>query len=199
MATHELYIGGPANTSLPVGQMFPKPTFSNAVPSAVAGHRGSAVFSLTRDLHFDKTREGGPSVLQYFDNNTVVVGDRLGLVIIPAKTILLAIHVDVVGTASGVQFTLALRNGNDFPNNSYHMDVVNSFVLNAYGEVIGDAYGSGDMYSADGCCPRYFEQSNMLDLIIVSTPGNNEIAGTFTRDTRIRISPIVINPLAGTP
>jgi hypothetical protein len=199
MAIHELYIGGPANTSNPVGSMFPKPTFSNAVKSAPAGHRGGATFSLTRDLHFDKKREGGPSHLQYFDGHTVATGDRLGLVIIPAKTLLLAIHVDVVGVAPGVTFLLDLRNGAGFPSNVYHMDVVNSFVLNADGEVVGDVYGSQIQYTAEGCCPRYFEQSDLLDLVVYSTPGNNPIAGTFTTNTRVLISPIIISPLAGGP
>lgn len=201
MAIHELYIGGPANLANPVGQMFPMPAFDPQVASAPAGHRGSVAFSLSRDFHFDKGREGGVSLRQYFENRTVAVNDDLGLIIIPAKTLLYAIHVDIEGATPGATGVLRIRNVSpsqpqlaQFP---FSLATATSFVVTSDGSVLDAA--QDDDYADTGCCPKYFPVANVLDLRITARNGTNEFGGAFTRDTRIRISPIVFAPLAGGP
>jgi hypothetical protein len=201
MAIHELYIGGPANLNNPVGQAYPKPQFSTQVRSAPAGHLSSVMFGLTRDFHFDREREGGPSHLQYFEGKTLANNDRLGLVIIPAGSLLYAVHINVLGTAPGTVVTFSFRNPNSFATGNFNLNNRFSVALNAAGELInGSGTPFGNYYLAEsGCCPTYFPVSNVLDMVVVSTPGTNEIAGTFTRDTRIRVTPVVIVPdLGGT-
>jgi hypothetical protein len=181
--------------------MFPMPAFNPAVKSAVAGHRGSVMFSLSRDFHFDKEREGGVSLRQYFASRTVAVNDDLGVVVIPEKTLLYAIHVDILGGTPGATGVLRIRNTSasqpQFEQNAFSLATPTSFVVTSDGSIL-DATQSTD-YADTGCCPKYFPVANVLDLRITARNGTNEFGGAFTKDTRIRISPIIIAPLAGGP
>lgn len=108
MTTHQLYDGGPANSTLARTQ-WPAYTF-NASDAAFAAvdisqHYGSPVAQLSRVLDFKNDK----ALRKYFTDNAVAANDILNLILLPAKCLLLGAYVEIEavndsGTANTFKF-----------------------------------------------------------------------------------------------
>lgn len=114
MATHELYLGGPANTNSGQKQ-FPAAAFNNAIAPfttmPIANNKATMVAALTRTLDFatSQGRPNDPALAEYVRTHTIAAADVLDLSVIPANTLLLGVYcqVEVVaGTVGTITFTL---------------------------------------------------------------------------------------------
>lgn len=118
MATHELYLGGPANPN--VGRhAFPAATFSASGAAFKAmepsAHKGPAQFALSRvlDLGYGTASScpNDAALRSYFSENTVATGDTLDLIVIPKNTLVYGLFVNVINPASGTTTTLTFSIG----------------------------------------------------------------------------------------
>ena len=126
MTVHQLYDGGPANSTIQRTQ-WPAYPFSPTDPKLAeidaAAHYGAAIQGIRRRLDF----QNDWMLRNYFTNNTVAAADVLNLVLLPPKTLLLGLYVEVEqaqgglnggGTASAITATFGTYNGTIFGNNS---------------------------------------------------------------------------------
>ena len=113
MATHEIYIGGPARGDNSRSQ-FPAVTFDAdgagfaAMPPA--SHKGPSQYALTRiiDLGYDRDAwPMDPALRDYIGSHALAAGDVLNLVVVPANTLLYGIGVKVVKAATGAAASTA--------------------------------------------------------------------------------------------
>src|SRR5688572_32528725 len=86
MATHELYVGGPASSNYSRA-MFPAPPFNAAGAAFLAvrpsAHKGPATYNMERVI--DTTQH---AMAEFLRNTAVVQGDVLGVSLLPRRTIL---------------------------------------------------------------------------------------------------------------
>ena len=116
MATHELYVGGPARGDNSRSQ-FPAVTFDagNAAFGAItpAAHKGPVQYALTRviDLGYDRDAwPNDPALRDYVDSHALAANDVLNLVVVPANTLLYGIAVKVETAATGAAASTAVVN-----------------------------------------------------------------------------------------
>lgn len=113
MATHEIYVGGPARVNGGRSQ-FPSAPFD--ADSAVfqrmspAVHKGPSQYALTRVLDFGNDH----ALMDYVRNNAIVQGDVLNIQVIPANTLLYGLHVAVEEPQAGLVLTFGLDDGTQF-------------------------------------------------------------------------------------
>lgn len=122
MTVHQLYDGGPANSTIQRTQ-WPAYPFSATDPKFAeidfAVHNGRPLAGIRRRLDF----QNDWMLRNYFTNNTVAAGDVLNLVLLPPKTLLLGVYVEVEqaqgglnggGTASALTVTAGTALGTIF-------------------------------------------------------------------------------------
>lgn len=121
MATHEIYIGGPASANYSRA-MFPAPAFNAAGAAFLAvtpsAHKGPVGYQLGRVLDFREDK----ALQEYVRNAAIVQGDVLGSILIPRNCRLRGMfyHVEreaqtATGAAVVVTITPGLRGGGAFP------------------------------------------------------------------------------------
>lgn len=104
MATHQLYEGGPANSTLARSQ-WPAYTFSAADAKFanidVAQHYGTPYAVLRRVLDF----KNDLALRRYFTDNAVAATDTLNLILLPKGTLVLGAYLEVEAPADGGAIT----------------------------------------------------------------------------------------------
>lgn len=105
MATHELYEGGPANSTLARTQ-WPAYPF-NAADAAfketdIAQHYGNPYAVVRRVLDF----KNDFALRKYFTDNASAANDVLDLILVPKGTLLVATYVEVENAADGGALTM---------------------------------------------------------------------------------------------
>lgn len=115
MATYELYVGGPASGNASRA-MYPRPAFNANLPvfanMKAAAHKNAQMFALTRVLDFknDTAMRNWNQQLEA-DGTPLVVGDDLGILIVPARTLLFGFEVNVVNPVEGLTLGFNVRGG----------------------------------------------------------------------------------------
>jgi hypothetical protein len=113
MATYEVYVGGPGRGDYSRSQ-YPAKAFSAADATfkklRVAAHKGPTMFSLTRTLDFKNDH----ALAEFVRNQAaagapLAAGDKLGSIIIPARTLLFGVYTRVENAVTGVTLTLSTR------------------------------------------------------------------------------------------
>lgn len=193
MAIHELYIGGDVNPNKPIGRFFPSAPINLAnINSACAGHRSPVLFSITRDLTVDPKLGSGPATRDYLASlattapGPLVIADRIGLVVLPKKTVLLGVHFETVVPAPGFTAEIRLRRNNTLIAASPSFTTVNSAYYDQ--RVIWpslSAYANAEPYLDDG---------DVLDLVILGIGA----AGLGAR-AHFKISAVLLEPTMGGP
>jgi hypothetical protein len=119
MATHELYVGGPANPNQGL-RMFPAAAFSNAAKPFttmdIAQHKQTLVAALTRTLAFGTSqgRPDDPALAEYVRTHVIAANDVLDLIVIPANTLLLGTYYNVENPQAGVALAFTLDDATTF-------------------------------------------------------------------------------------
>ena len=103
MATHQLYVGGPAGTNISRAQ-YPRPVFNAAdwADVGVSAHKPHGVVVLNRT--FDVADY---AIADYLRKNPVANADVLNLDVIPGGSLLLGMHVWVEKPAADATLTFA--------------------------------------------------------------------------------------------
>ena len=119
MATHQLYEGGPANSTLARTQ-WPAYTFSASDPKFaevdVSQHYGTPYAVLRRVLDF----KNDLALRRYFTDNAVASTDTLNLILIPKGCLVLGAYLEVEAPADGgaITATAVTAGGTIFGNSS---------------------------------------------------------------------------------
>lgn len=110
MATHELYLGGPARVNGGRSQ-FPSAPFDADNPvfqkMSPAAHKGPSQYALTRVLDFGQNH----GLQDYVRNNAIAAADVLNLQVIPKDCLFYGLFVSVEVPQDGVELTFALDDG----------------------------------------------------------------------------------------
>jgi hypothetical protein len=122
MTVHQLYDGGPANSTIQRTQWpaYPfSPTDSKFAELDFSVHNHQPLAGIRRRLDF----KNDWMLRNYFNNNTVAAGDVLNLIVIPPKMLLVGLYVEVEqaqgglnggGTASAITATFGTYLGTAF-------------------------------------------------------------------------------------
>jgi hypothetical protein len=186
MATHELYIGGPPTRNYGLG-MFPAVPFNDAAAGFQVGpaaHKGPAAFNDKRRLDFT----GDDHALNHFLNESnVVVGDTLGVVLLPKNMLFLGFSYQVLKAVAGVALTPKIR-GNALIFSAIDCSVAGEVLFVAPSGGAGIAEGVVDLGAAG-----FNNKPDMLDLTITAAPeGLNGLI--------LEITPVIISTaMGGTP
>ena len=108
MATHELYVGGPASNNAGLA-MYPRPTFAAASWAGLqaAIHKAPATYALSRVI--DPVNDY--ALAKYVRDTAMANADVMNLQVIPDASLLYAVEVDVITPAAGLSLTFSLSDG----------------------------------------------------------------------------------------
>lgn len=175
MAIHELYLGGGRTTNTN-SAMFPAPTFTQDGTVRPTSHKGNVMFSLSRTFDFRDDR----ALVHYVKNNTLTAGDYLGAVLIPDKTLLVGVYIEVERAVTGVTLLARLRD-----------DASTLIATFDGGTVASGYYGAGGAALASGTPGNmvgvYLNDADILDIELDALPVDG------VQDLRFTVSPVVID------
>jgi hypothetical protein len=185
MATYEIYVGGPGRGDYSRSQ-YPAPAFSaaNAVfkKLRVAAHKGPTMFSLTRTLDFKNDH----ALAEFVRNQAaagapLAAGDKLGSIVIPARTLLFGVYCRVETPVTGVTLTLATR----APNALAFGTMDGGTASDGSFRVAGEAAGGITEGAANLAVANFANVPRILDVTLTAIP----VGGLGA--LRVHISPLI--------
>lgn len=191
MATHELYIGGPATANYS-RSMLPSPPFnaSQAVFKSIrpAAHKGNTGYALTRVI--DTAQK---AMAEYLKTHTVAQGDVIGSILIPQDLIFrgLFYRVDTASGTGTTTITPSLRGvtGGTFPTIAGNTAGGKGFAK--IGQVAWVSTSATIEPSSDGGTDFFIAAPTIVDLTLTALPAGGLGA------LRLVVSPLVTDLVSG--
>lgn len=185
MATYEIYVGGPGRGDYSRSQ-YPAKAFSAAdaifKKLRVAAHKGPTMFALTRTLDFKNDH-----ALAEFVRNQAAAGaplaaaDKLGSIVIPARTLLFGVYCRVENPVTGVTLTIGTR----APNALAFGTIDGGTASDGSFRVVGEAAGGVTEGAVNLGVANFANVPRILDVTLTAIP----VGGLGA--LRVHISPLI--------
>lgn len=181
MTIHQLYDGGPANSTISRNQ-WPAYPFSASDPALaqvdVASHYGSGLIQLRKTLDFANDYE----LQNYFNLNQPAVADVLNLILLPSRSLLLGLYVEVeygANNGTALTATFGTAGGLAFGGTAEPGTAVDLTAVAAYYGVCDTAWATGTGATVASLAKAYYlgTQPDMVQLTIASNAAAAGLVG----------------------